>query len=392
MSEKAGRLRQLSMLSIAHYVNDIYSTVAPPLYPRLIQIYGLSYAMTGMMTAAYQLCSALLQPLFGYLHDKRRPAIFMSLALILGGVGLGLIGYVNNFLMVLILIALSGLGSAIFHPPATAYSSYEATKYRGTLFSVFMTAGRLGAASGPLIAITTVTFMGLQGLIITLLIPALVLIVPLYRMSVNAALEQARFLNGAQATLQTGPIPVLRVSGVIFAGILLHFIGLGLISFLSPFAVATGMNLEFGALLLTVMMMGQVIGVPILVSLSDILPRGIYAAVLMFSTALLVPSISGIIVELLPVVIFVIGAFLASVHAILILVTHEMMPNRKGLATSLIYGISLGGGGLLSPLLGRVIDLYGFSTSFVMLAVIGLIGGGILLGATWGLRGRSKKP
>ena len=70
----------------------------------------------GLITLAFQVTSSLLQPLLGYVTD-RRPWAFAMVA----GMGSTLIGvlglaFAGSYAMVLLSVALVGLGSAVFHP------------------------------------------------------------------------------------------------------------------------------------------------------------------------------------------------------------------------------------------------------------------------------------
>jgi FSR family fosmidomycin resistance protein-like MFS transporter len=117
---------------MGHLVNDLYGTVLPPLYPILMRLYGLSYSLVGVYAAAYLISSAILQPFFGHVFDRLRPRAMLPLSVLIGGLGVGLLGLVRNYGLSLLCTAAAGTGSAIFHPVASAYSSYESRR-RGAL-------------------------------------------------------------------------------------------------------------------------------------------------------------------------------------------------------------------------------------------------------------------
>jgi FSR family fosmidomycin resistance protein-like MFS transporter len=368
-----GRARQLTVLSMGHLVNDLYGTVLPPLYPILMRLYGLSYSLVGVYAAAYLISSAILQPFFGHVFDRLRPRAMLPLSVLIGGLGVGLLGLVRNYGLSLLCTAAAGTGSAIFHPVASAYSSYESRR-RGLYFSIFMIAGRVGALSAPFLILFLVGALGFEGLLL-LIIPALAL--QYFLLKVESG-EQV-MPNGAG---ETGQEPLTRPSVrsvavltglVAVGGVGAHVAANGVTSFISLLSVSRGLGQEFGGLLLTVHFFGAILGVPVFGWLSDV--RGRYVV------TLLVIGLASSLLTLLPIVdpiwmLLIVtfqGACFVSMTTLLILIMHEIMPERKGLATSIIYGVALGGGGLSTPLIGYVIDLGGFFTGYLVLALTGLI-------------------
>jgi FSR family fosmidomycin resistance protein-like MFS transporter len=160
---------------------------------------------------------------------------------------------------------------------------------------------------------------------------------------------------------------------VAVGGVGAHVAANGVTSFISLLSVSRGLSQEFGGLLLTVHFFGAILGVPVFGWLSDV--RGRYLM------TLLVIGLASSLLTLLPIVdpiwmLLIVtfqGACFVSMTTLLILIMHEIMPERKGLATSIIYGVALGGGGLSTPLIGYVIDLGGFFTGYLVLALTGLI-------------------
>ncbi len=368
-----GRASQLTVLSMGHLVNDLYGTVLPPLYPLLMQLYGLTYSLVGVYAAAYLLSSAVLQPLFGHVFDRFRPRAMLPLSIFIGGLGIGLFGLVKDYGLSLLCTAAAGTGSAIFHPVASAYSSYESRR-RGLYFSIFMIAGRVGALSAPFLSLFLVNALGLEGLLL-LMIPAIALQYFLFRVG---SYEQA-VPNGSGET-RTEPLTwssargVVVLTGLVAAGgIGAHIAANGVVSFISLLSVSRGLGQEFGGLLLTVHFVGAILGVPIFGWLSDV--RGRYVVTMLViglasSLLMALPLVDPI--SMLLIVTFQ-GACFVSMTTLLILIMHEIMPERKGLATSIIYGVALGGGGLSTPLIGYVIDVGGFFTGYLVLATIGLL-------------------
>lgn len=386
-----GRGRQLTILSVSHFVNDLYGSVLPPLYPLLAGVYGLTYASSGLYTAAYLFSSALLQPLFGHVFDRYRWGFMLPLSLLLGAIGISSVGLVSGFEASLLCVAIAGTGSAIFHPVASAYSSYSSER-QGLLFSIFMIAGRIGAAVAPFLALSVTSKWGLYGLA-AFALPALLILYFTIRIGgyEGARPNGASLEGGGRETLFLAKGKVLVLTMLVgLAGIGAQIAANGVVSFISFLAVARGLGQEFGGLLLTIHFVGAIVGVPLASYMSDL--KGRYAV----SIALL--GLASPLLAALPLLdpggmvlaSAIMGACFISLHTLLILIMHEIMPGRKGLATSVIYGVALGGGGLLTPVVGYMFDVGGFTTGYTVLSIIGLLSL-IPLTVVWRLR-KSVQP
>jgi len=61
----------LTALSLSHMCNDMVQSVAQAMYPTFRDLYGLSFLQLGLVTLAFQGTASILQPLVGYLTDRR---------------------------------------------------------------------------------------------------------------------------------------------------------------------------------------------------------------------------------------------------------------------------------------------------------------------------------
>ena len=61
----------LAALSVAHLLNDLIQSMIPAVYPLIKETYQLDFVQIGLITLAFQVTSSLLQPLLGYVTDKK---------------------------------------------------------------------------------------------------------------------------------------------------------------------------------------------------------------------------------------------------------------------------------------------------------------------------------
>ena len=168
-------------VGVAHALNDAYASFLHPLLPRIMENLGLSIAMAASLVMTLSLAASLLQPLVGYWADRYGRKLLVIAGPLISGVFLSLMGFAPTFGLLMVVLALGGMGSAVFHPPAAAMSARVSEgKGSGLRLSLFSFGGTMGFAVGPLVAVGLVSIMGMRGLWIAML-PALVAAVLLSR-------------------------------------------------------------------------------------------------------------------------------------------------------------------------------------------------------------------
>src|SRR5260370_5412189 len=154
---------KLVTLMLGHLTGDSYVGVIPVLYPVLIGRFHLSLATVGLVSLAYSGTAAISQPLFGVIAD-RYGTRFTGVALAWTALTFALVGFVPSFPLLVALACASGLGSGAFHPFGALDVRALLQAWRRSFgMSVYVTAGTIGVALGPLIGIGLLAFFGLHG-------------------------------------------------------------------------------------------------------------------------------------------------------------------------------------------------------------------------------------
>ncbi len=166
-------------IAVAHGMIDLYSSFLHPLLPRIMDKLGLNIALAATLAMTLSLASSVVQPVMGELADRFGRRLFVVVGPLLTAVFMSLIGRAPSFSVLVLFLALGGLGSAMFHPPGASLAATGGGKRMGTRYSVFSFAGAFGYAIGPLIAVTMVTHAGLEKLWIAAL-PMLAVMPVLY--------------------------------------------------------------------------------------------------------------------------------------------------------------------------------------------------------------------
>ena len=115
----AGGLAAVALFAACGHLGlELVSNFLPVVYPVLVREAGFTFAQVGTVTLAATLGMTLPQPLFGMLMRRFDAGRLVIAAVLWCGLFFGLAGLAGSFWPLLALVALGGLGSALFHPPA----------------------------------------------------------------------------------------------------------------------------------------------------------------------------------------------------------------------------------------------------------------------------------
>ncbi len=368
--------RGLLLLSIAHVVNDLNQGALPALIPWLVTHRGLSLAVAATLTLAANLLGSVVQPLFGYLSDKKSSAWVIPAAMLLATAGTALIGLAPTLPLMLLGAVISGFGVAAFHPEASRFSNYFAGKNRASGMSFFTVGGYLGFAIGPVLVTPLVLLFGLNGTLF-LLAPALVLAALLVR-------ELPR-LNAVRATMQLAHRERagrddwrgFSIMGGVVALRSMTF--LAAVTFTPVFVMRTaGASAGVGSLALFALLLGGAIGTMTGGRLADKIDRRrvISLSLLLTTVFAVCLALAGTYVPsalLLTAIAFGFGISLGLSAGVLVVVGQEFLPKHIGIASGVTLGLANTIGGLAAPAFGKVGDDYGLVAVFIGIAIFALL-------------------
>jgi FSR family fosmidomycin resistance protein-like MFS transporter len=145
--------KQLWLLTFAHAVVDTYALTLSHLLPLLLRKFAIPATswdrLTGVIIAVSAAFNSLNQVTFGLLSDRIRTIHILTFGIALTAVCTSLLGVVPTFFLLLVLLAIGGLGVAAFHPQAAVQAASLAKQGKGFGVSLFITGGNVGQAVGP---------------------------------------------------------------------------------------------------------------------------------------------------------------------------------------------------------------------------------------------------
>ena len=146
----------------AHFVHDSYTAAIPVLLPVLMEKLSLSLTLVGTLTAMLQL-PAVLYPFIGYLADRVSLRYFVILAPGITATLVGSLGFATGYVELAVILFAAGISVVCFHAPAPAMVGRLAGSQVGKGMSLFMAAGELARAVGPLLAVWAISAWTLDG-------------------------------------------------------------------------------------------------------------------------------------------------------------------------------------------------------------------------------------
>src|SRR5262245_45758814 len=196
---------RLALLSFGHFTTDAYSSFFSPLLPLLVVKLHLSLTLVGTLVVFMSMATSMTQPLFGLVSDRMRHPWFVALGPLTAAIFISALGLAPDYWSLVGMLVLGGLGVAAFHPQAASLAGEVSTR-RGMAMAFFVTGGTLGFSLGPLLAVGTVSAVGLHRSWLAA-IPGV--IVALFLLSVLAKVRPARHAVSERARIAELR-PVLR--------------------------------------------------------------------------------------------------------------------------------------------------------------------------------------
>ena len=355
------RSGKLLTLMLGHLTVDSYVGVIPVLYPILIGRFRLSLATVGLVSLAYSGMAAISQPLFGVIADRYGTRL-TGVALAWTALTFALIGFVQSFPLLLVIACASGLGSGAFHPFAALDVRALLPAWRRSFgMSVYVTAGTVGVALGPLIGIVLFGALGLHGTGV-LVIPGVVAgAYLLWRM--RSAVPHAARSSAAGGAGQA--IPVFDLAMVIGVMMSRSWTVNVFQSFTPTWYAQMGYGPSFYGPLATTLVLASAVGTVGCGSLADRFGR---RTVILATLVLSAPAV--LLFTLFPgpwafVSAIFIGFLAASTAPLMLLMAQQLMAARAGLASGLVMGLGFVTGALGVPINGAIADHIGLQKSLM---------------------------
>ena len=361
------------LTSLGHMCSDINQGAISAVLPFLVVSYDYNYTSVAMLVFAANVASAVIQPLFGIIGDKHHSPWLMALGVFLAGLGMTLIGFVNNYWLILASAMVSGIGVAMFHPEGGRLSNIAAGAHKANGMSIFAVGGNIGFFVGPLLTATFLTAFGMHGTLVFVIPTTLCAVVLLIFNSRFKALDS---VNTAQQEENSGQEHWGRFWGVMGVLSTRSILEYGLMAFIPLFLMSVMGQSE--ALSSSVLSVFAVCGAVATVLSGRVSERTGTHKLLITCLVLMVLLLIGFAfnrsfiaaIILVMILAIVLNVFYPSTVAL----GMSYIPHHLGMASGLTYGVAIAVGGVAEPFLGMAGDALGVSPVMIILACVALIG------------------
>lgn len=358
--------KYIRLFGAGHLITDIYQGALPAMLPFLISEKHFSYATAAFLIFAANASSSIIQPVFGVYADKISLPWALGVGVLLGGIGLGLVGIVQNYYLIILLVALSGIGLALFHPEGARLTNRFAGENKTSAVSIFAAGGNIGFAVGPILTTTMVLALGLKGTLI-LCIPAVV-------MGGILLYESKNFSNEASSDKELDNIDKKEEVDEWGA------FGRLTLTLLCRSTVFFGLNTFLTLYYMNILKQSEVQGS---IALSTLIVVGAVGTLFAGKLSIKIGNKKLIIIGyscLLPllilflniknpilatIILIPLGFFLYMPYSPMVALGQKYLPNHLGLGVTM--------GGLVSPILGYVSDTHGIHAALSCLIVMPII-------------------
>jgi FSR family fosmidomycin resistance protein-like MFS transporter len=368
-------------IAIGHLINDTVQNVIPAMFPLLSRDLGLTFTQLGFIAFVLNMVSSTLQPVVGYISDKKPMPYALPLGMISVFIGLSMVSFTGTYSIILIAAIFLGFGSAIFHPEGSRVSFLSAGNKRGLSQSIYQVGGNSGQAIAPLISAFILDALGQRGAAIILLLTAIGIIL-LFNISRWYARQlKAEKLSKKAKKILISSLPPLTKKQVGMAIFLLF-----MIIFARSFYTTNIQNyyvfylmdhyelsLRLGQILIFVFMGFGVIGTFFGGSLSDRIGRKnviLLSVVVPIPFCLLLPYMP---IWAVPIFLIIIGMLIMISFSVTVVYAQELVPSKIGTMAGLTVGFAFGMGAVSSVATGWLLDKIGIGTTIQIISFLPLL-------------------
>lgn len=366
------------LMMVAHLCDDLNQGALVAVIPFLVLHNGYSYAEVTALLLASNAASAIIQPLFGWLGDKKPRPWLMALGIFLAGIGMAGVGVLPNYPLIMASAMLSGIGVAMFHPEGGRLGNLTAGEQKGKGMSIFAVGGKLGFTFGPLVATAAITIWGLPGTLIFIIPSTLCAAVLLSQNKALLDFSNPDKGSSADNLYKDNWVGFGFVMGAISCRSIMYY---AFLSFIPLFLVYNlGQEEAFASSVISLFALvcavgtiasgwaGQALGAKRLIIVS-------YACV---AVEVIIFTFNGsLIIALVLIALLALTCDISYPSAVAM--GQSFVPHHLGMASGLSFGVMVCIGGLMTPVFGLIGDYFGLQVVMLCVTAIAILGIAITL-------------
>lgn len=369
----------LIICGISHFLNDMIQSIIPSIYPILKDKFDFSFAQIGIITLIFQMTSSILQPFTGLYADKHPRPYALSVGMCFTLVGLLVLAFAENYLLILLAVSVVGLGSSVFHPTASRVAQLASGGKKSLAQSIFQVGGNGGSALGPLLAAAIILPLGQHSISFFALAALLAAIIMVrlgswYKARMAYATKHPQKTVGINTNISKrakyGALAILII--LVFSK---YFYTSCITSYFTFFLIDKfGISVGASQLCLFVFLAAFAIGTVAGGLLGDKFGRKyvIWFSILGSAPFALIMPYANFAWTI--VCTFLSGLIIASAFSSIVVYATDLMPDKVGLIAGIFFGLMFGLGGLGSAFFGWLADKTSIEFIFQVSSYLPLLG------------------
>ncbi len=368
---KIKQTNQIATISLAHLAHDTYSAFLAPILPLLIEKLDMSLAMSAFLDIARKLPS-LLNPFFGLLAERTDARYFVILSPALTAISMSLLGVVNSYGLLVMLLIISGISSTLFHIPSPGIIKASSGKKTGRGMSYYMVGGELARTVGPLLVTGGISLWGLEGTWRLMPFGLIASLILYYRLK-DLTFTQKKFTKKAEKGDAMAEVkrflPLFGVmSGFMFFQSAMK---MAVTLYLAVYLTQHDFSLWYASIALSVLQFFGVIGTFLSGTISDKIGRQKTLVIMSIGAAVTMVFflLSNTVYTMFPILAFL-GIFMFANGPVMLSVIHELETKMPIFVNSVYMTINFSISSVVVLAMGVFGDKLGLDTTYDIAAVM----------------------
>jgi sugar phosphate permease len=383
LGSKPQSFKEVWLISAGHALTHWYTATFYLLLPLIGKELGLSYTEIGTIMTVQHLAGAISNLPGGMMVDTiGKKGYLMAASLFWVGFPYALMSLTHSYWMLLVCVALVGIGNNIWHPAAIPTLAHRYPARKGLVLSFHGMGGNLGEALAPLAVGMLLAWFSWRTVVVMNVVPGLVMAVMILVLlgafsvartkgkdTLNATAESRKFSHYAQDSLN-----LLRNKTLMMISVSASFRTMTQVGLLTFLPVYLAYELHYSPFIvgacLTVLQIAGFIAAPMAGHMSDQMGRKRVVMSSMLLTAVMIVgmALAGRSV-LFVVFIALVGFFLYAMRPVMQAWAVEATPKHlAGTGVGIQFGVQAIGASIAPALFGMIADRYDIYTGFYFLA------------------------
>lgn len=362
---------KVATIAAAHFIHDIYTSFLAPALPRIIEKLGTSYALIGLL-APIQRIPSLLNPFVGIIAERPVMKYMVIISPALTAITMSLIGLAPTYTFLAILLFVSGLSSTFWHIPTPVMVKEFSGERTGKGMSYYMVGGELARTAGPLIIMGVLGLWGLEGtwrMMPLGFVASFVLYLNFRnaRFKTNNNARQKKEGSYWKIFLKFSPAFVLTGGFTFFQAGMKSSVTYWLPTYLE---LSEGYTYIFADISLAVLQIAGAAGALMAGTISDRLGRNRTLYIISLATPLLMLLFINLNGYWIFPVLIPLGFFLFAPTSVMLALVQDLSTGKKAFVNGIYMTINFFISTIVYPLVGVMIDHYGFTTSYYIFCIL----------------------